>query len=487
MTDWVVLLGIALALFAIDLVPATLRPHAIGFREAAVWWGLFVAAAAGFAVILAFLEGGEYAAQFTAGYIVELSLSVDNLFVFVIIMSSFAVPREHQQRVLIFGIGTALCLRAGFIAVGAVLLELLSFMFLIFGLVLIWTAVRMLAHRGADPHVADGPLVRVARRILPVSDQLDDGRLITRDGGHRVVTPLFIVFIAIGGTDVLFALDSIPAVFGVTDEAYIVFAANAFALLGLRALFFLVTGLLDRLVYLSVGLAVILSFIGVKLILHWAHGLSAAVPEISTALSLAVIGAVLAVTTVASLARARAGLPPHEETAQCRVGQNLPDAMAASVARRARYAPTAPSWRLITSMKASPSPASDLPISSASDVMTLLPLLRAPPGDCRFTSKAFRTRKSQVAGRRLSSSPPTPTAQTTRIRFRSTRVRVAVVASPALRISRSEARLPSATGAVKHTIPTARARSDSRFEQLAARAATCKGGPEMGPPLHDLR
>jgi tellurite resistance protein TerC len=304
-TDWVVLLGIALALFAIDLVPATLRPHAIGFREAALWWGLFVAAAAGFAVILAILEGGEYAAQFAAGYIVELSLSVDNLFVFVVIMSSFAVPREHQQRVLIFGIGTALCLRAGFIAVGAVLLELLSFMFLIFGLVLIWTAVRLLAHRDADPDVADGPLVRVARRILPVSDSFDDGRLITREGGHRMVTPLFIVFIAIGGTDVLFALDSIPAVFGVTDEAYIVFAANAFALLGLRALFFLVTGLLDRLVYLSVGLAVILSFIGVKLILHWVHGFSAEIPEISTAVSLAVIGAVLAITTVASLAMAR--------------------------------------------------------------------------------------------------------------------------------------------------------------------------------------
>jgi tellurite resistance protein TerC len=163
----------------------------------------------------------------------------------------------------------------------------------------------MLAHRGADPDVADGPLVRVARRILPVSDSFDDGRLITREGGHRMVTPLFIVFIAIGGTDVLFALDSIPAVFGVTDEAYIVFAANAFALLGLRALFFLVTGLLDRLVYLSVGLAVILSFIGVKLILHWVHGFSAEIPEISTAVSLAVIGAVLAITTVASLAMAR--------------------------------------------------------------------------------------------------------------------------------------------------------------------------------------
>jgi tellurite resistance protein TerC len=303
--DWAVLLGIVLALFALDLLLATLRPHAVGFREAALWSVFFVAAAAGFGVGLAGLEGWGYAAQFFAGYIVEKSLSVDNLFVFVIIMSSFAVPREHQQRVLIFGIVGSLCLRAAFIALGAALLELLSFMFLVFGLALIWTAVRLFTNRDADPDVAGSALVRVTRRILPTSDRYDGGRLITRVDGRRVVTPLFIVFVAIGGTDMLFALDSIPAVFGVTSEAYIVFAANAFALLGLRALYFLVTGLLDRLVYLSAGLAVILAFIGAKLILHWAHGLSESVPEISTALSLAVIGAVLVLTTVASLIRSR--------------------------------------------------------------------------------------------------------------------------------------------------------------------------------------
>ena len=205
---------------------------------------------------LAALEGWDYAGQFFAGYIVEKSLSVDNLFVFVIIMSSFAVPREHQQRVLIFGIIASLCLRAAFIAIGAALLSALSFMFLIFGLALIWTALRLFTHRDADPDVAGGPLVRAHARFLPVTDSYDGGRLITREHGRRVVTPLFIVFTTIGGTDMLFALDSIPAVFGVTSEAYIVFAANAFALLGLRALYFLVTGLLDRLVYLSAGLAV---------------------------------------------------------------------------------------------------------------------------------------------------------------------------------------------------------------------------------------
>ncbi|MGH3282055.1 MAG: TerC family protein [Trebonia sp.] len=303
--DWAVLLVIVVVLFALDLLLATLRPHAVGFREAALWSVFFIAAAGGFGVALGSLEGWGYASQFFAGYIVEKSLSADNLFVFVIIMSAFAVPREHQQRVLIFGIAASLCLRAAFIAVGAALLSALSFMFLIFGLALIWTAVRLFTHRDADPDVAGSLLVRAVRRALPVTDAYDGGRLVSREDGRRVVTPLFIVFIAIGGTDLLFALDSIPAVFGVTNEAYIVFAANAFALLGLRALFFLVTGLLDRLVYLSAGLAVILAFIGAKLILHWAHGLSHAVPEISTALSLAVIGGVLAVTTVASLVKAR--------------------------------------------------------------------------------------------------------------------------------------------------------------------------------------
>lgn len=303
--DWLVLLAIVVVLFALDLLVATLRPHAVGFREAALWSVFFITAAAGFGAALGGLEGWGWAGQFFAGYIVEKSLSVDNLFVFVVIMSSFAVPREHQQRVLIFGIIASLCLRAAFIAVGAALLSALSFMFLVFGLALLWTAVRLFTHRDADPDVAGSPLVRAARRLLPVTDARDGGRLITRENGRRVVTPLFIVFTAIGGTDLLFALDSIPAVFGVTSEAYIVFAANAFALLGLRALYFLVTGLLDRLVYLAAGLALILAFIGAKLILHWAHGLWHTVPEISTALSLAVIGAVLAITTAASLAKSR--------------------------------------------------------------------------------------------------------------------------------------------------------------------------------------
>jgi tellurite resistance protein TerC len=302
---WALTIGVIAVLFAVDLLVATLRPHAVGYREAAAWSALYIAVAVVFGLVFASLVGWGFGAEYFAGYLVEKSLSVDNLFVFVIIMGTFAVPPEHQQRVLTFGIIAALALRAVFIALGAALLSLLSFMFLIFGLLLLWTAVRLYRHRDEDPDISNNALVRSSRKILPVSDTYVGGRLIARVGGRRVVTPLFIVFITIGGTDILFALDSIPAVFGVTDQAYIVFVANAFALLGLRALFFLVTGLLDRLVYLSSGLALILAFIGVKLILHWAHGLNPRIPEITTGLSLAVIGVVLAVTTVASLIKSR--------------------------------------------------------------------------------------------------------------------------------------------------------------------------------------
>jgi tellurite resistance protein TerC len=224
----------------------------------------------------------------------------------VIIMSTFAVPEKYQQEVLTFGIILALVMRVIFIALGATLLSLFSFMFLIFGLLLIYTAVQLFRHRDEDPDVEDNALVKASRRILPVTDDYVDGKMITRVDGRRMVTPMFIVLIAIGSSDLLFALDSIPAVFGVTSEAYIVFIANAFALLGLRALYFLVKGLLDRLVYLSTGLAVILAFIGVKLVLHWLHAdITTAAPEISTPVSLIVIIGILTVTTVASLLKSR--------------------------------------------------------------------------------------------------------------------------------------------------------------------------------------
>jgi tellurite resistance protein TerC len=322
---WVLTIGLIVVLLAVDLGMAALRPHAVNLREAGVSSVAYVAVAVGFGLVFWVQEGAELGTQYFAGYLVEKSLSIDNLFVFVVIMTAFAVPRAYQQKVLVIGITLALAMRVVFIAVGAALLELFSFMFLVFGLALVATAVQLYRHRDVDPDVQDNALVRLARRALPVTDGYEQGRLLTHRDGRWAVTPLFLVLVAIGSTDLLFAFDSIPAVFGVTSEPYIVFAANAFALLGLRALYFLVQGLLDRLVYLSTGLALVLAFIGVKLILHWAHGLNDAVPEISTVASLVVIIAVLAVTTVASLletrrdpgARAHAGAlrgpQPHEQ------------------------------------------------------------------------------------------------------------------------------------------------------------------------------
>ncbi|MFG1814491.1 TerC family protein [Kribbella sp. NPDC049174] len=313
---WAVTIGLIVVLLAADLVIAAVRPHRVGFREAAAWSIFYVLVAIGFGLWFMSAYGGDFGAQYFAGYIVEKSLSVDNLFVFVIIMTTFAVPEEHQHKVLTFGIVLALVMRAIFIALGATLLSLFSFMFVVFGLLLLYTAVQLFRHRNEDPDVENNVVVRSARRVLPVSDDYVGGRLFARIDGRRVVTPLFVVLVAIGGVDLLFALDSIPAVFGVTEEAYIVFVANAFALLGLRALFFLVKGLLDRLVYLSAGLAVILAFIGVKLILHWAHvDIDDRIPEVPTPLSLGVILTILVIVVVASLIKTR-----NDPTAKAHAG-----------------------------------------------------------------------------------------------------------------------------------------------------------------------
>jgi tellurite resistance protein TerC len=302
---WALTIGVIVVLLGLDLALATVRPHAVGYKEAAAWSVAYVAVSVVFGLVLASVAGWGYGSQYFAGYLVEKSLSVDNLFVFVIIMSTFAVPAEQQSRLLMIGVLGALALRAVFIALGAALLDAFSFTYLLFGLALVVTAVQLFRHRDADPSVGDNALVGAAQRALPVSEEYDGGRLITRRAGRRMLTPLFLALIAIASTDLLFALDSIPAVFGVTQHAYIVFAANAFALLGLRALYFLISGLLDRLVYLSTGLAVVLGFIGVKLVLHFGHLHHPSVPEISTAMSLGVIAVILTVTTVASLIRTR--------------------------------------------------------------------------------------------------------------------------------------------------------------------------------------
>jgi tellurite resistance protein TerC len=324
-TAWAVTIGLIVALLAFDLAIGALRPHTVGFREATAWSLLYIAVAVIFGLVLGWIAGWDFGVQYFAGYLVEKSLSVDNLFVFVVIMTTFAVPERHQQKALTFGIGMALVLRAIFIAVGAALLELFSFMFLVFGLLLVWTAIQLYRHRDEDPEVEDNLLVRATRRVLPTTTDYHDGRLVTRVDGRRAVTPLFVVLVAIGSTDLLFALDSIPAVFGVTEEPYLVFVANAFALLGLRALFFLVQGLLDRLVYLSTGLAVVLAFIGVKLVLHWGHTLSEAVPEIPTLASLGVIAVILAITTVASMVKVRRDPAARAHAGSVRAHERRPE------------------------------------------------------------------------------------------------------------------------------------------------------------------
>ena len=305
-TTWAVTIGLILALLVVDLAYAALRPHRIGFREATGWSLFYIGIAIAYGFWFGSQYGREYGTEYFAGYIVEKSLSVDNLFVFVIIMTTFKVPEKHQHEALTFGIVLALIMRAIFIALGAALLSMFSFMFLVFGVLLIYTAVQLFRHRDEDPDVENNVLVKTARRILPLTPDYAGGKLVTRVDGKLMVTPLVVVLIAIGSIDLLFALDSIPAVFGVTEVPFIVFAANAFALLGLRALFFLVKGLLDRLVYLSTGLALILAFIGAKLILHWAHvAIDPGVPQISTPVSLGVIVTVLVVVTVASLIKTR--------------------------------------------------------------------------------------------------------------------------------------------------------------------------------------
>jgi tellurite resistance protein TerC len=291
-------------LVAIDLWQAR-RPHEVGFREAAVWSIVYVAAALLFGVGVLVVAGPGPGLQFFTGYVVEKSLSVDNLFIFAVILGQFAVPARHQARVLMIGVLGALALRAIFIVLGAAAVQRYTITFLFFGAFLIFTGVKLIRSHGTPPDLQRSRAVRLVRRVVPMTDDLAGGRLFTRVSGRAMATPLLLVAVAILAVDIVFALDSIPAIFGITDSAYLVFATNAFALLGLRALYFLLTGLLDRLVHLHYGLAFLLAFIGVKLVLHYLHGVWPALPEIPLPLSLAVIVAVLATTTITSLRATR--------------------------------------------------------------------------------------------------------------------------------------------------------------------------------------
>jgi tellurite resistance protein TerC len=316
---WWTTIAVTVSVLLFDVVVIGRRPHEPSTKEVSIALGVYVGLAIAFGIGVWALAGHEYGTEFFAGWLTEYSLSVDNLFIFLIIMARFGVPRRYQQEALMVGIVMALVLRGIFIAVGAAAINQFSWVFYLFGVFLVWTAVK-LAREGSndDDEYEENRLITWTRAHLPATDRWNGVKVLARENGKRVVTPMFIVIIALGTTDLLFALDSIPAIYGLTQEPYLVLTANIFALMGLRQLYFLIGGLLQRLVYLSYGLALLLGFIGVKLVLHAMHENTlpfvnggehiAWAPDISILVSLGVIVGVLAVTTVASLIASRRGV-----------------------------------------------------------------------------------------------------------------------------------------------------------------------------------
>ena len=313
---WLASIGLLVGLLVVDVVVIGRRPHEPSLRECTIAIAFYIGLAVVFGLGVLLFSGPGYAGEFYAGWLTEYSLSVDNLFIFVIIMAKFAVPRHLQQTALLVGIILALVMRGVFIALGAAAIQNFSWIFYIFGAFLVYTAVKLATQGEAgEEDFEENRLLRLVERRLPATQEYHGVKLLTRVNGARLITPMFIVILALGTTDLLFALDSIPAIYGLTKEPYLVFTANVFALMGLRQLYFLIGGLLSRLVYLSFGLAVVLGFIGVKLVLEALHENELpfinggehvdAVPEIPIWLSLLVILGTLAVTTVASLVKVR--------------------------------------------------------------------------------------------------------------------------------------------------------------------------------------
>jgi len=303
LTTWLVVVAAILILIFVDLVTVSRKPHEVMFKEAAAWSIFYIALAIGFGVWVWQSAGSVYGTEYFAAYLVEKSLSVDNLFVFIIILAQFKVPSIYHQKVLMIGVLLALVLRAIFIAIGAAALAAFSFTFVIFGAILIWTGFGLFKQ--------DNFLVKAISKRMTITKEFDGSKSFTKVDGKRVATPMFLVLIAIASTDLLFALDSIPATFGVTSEPFLVFAANAFALLGLRALYFLLKGLLDKLIYLSLGLSIILMFIGVKLIITYLHETWSEVPKVPTLFSLAVIATILIISTIASIVKSKKDPTAH--------------------------------------------------------------------------------------------------------------------------------------------------------------------------------
>ena len=305
-TLWIATLGILVAAFVLDFVVVDARPHVFGPKQAARWVVAYIVAALIFAAFVWNYFGAEYGQQFLAGWITEYSLSVDNLFVFIVLMSSFAVPELLKHRVLLIGVAIAIALRGILIVVGAAAIARFTATFYVFAIFLFYTAISVWRSHDEEPDPEGNGLIRLVEKYVPTTRDYDGTKLLVRVDGNRFITPLFIVILAVGTTDLLFALDSIPAVFGLTQEAYLVFAANAFALMGLRQLYFLLDGLLAKIIYLARGLAIILGFIAIKLFLEAIDGTTDLhPPHISIAQSLMFIASVLGVTVLTSLIAVR--------------------------------------------------------------------------------------------------------------------------------------------------------------------------------------
>ncbi|UOX92706.1 TerC family protein [Amycolatopsis sp. FBCC-B4732] len=294
---WLAVLGVILAMLAVDLA-AHRRAHVVGVREALAWSGVWVTLGLAFGAVVWWVWGAEFAGQYFAGYVIEKSLAVDNVFVFAIIFGYFAVPREHQHRILFYGVLGALVFRAVFIAAGSALIASFAWILYVFGAFLVVTGVRMALHREQEVDYERNIVLRAFRRIVPTTDRRHGARFLVREGGRWVATPLLAVLVLIEVVDVVFAVDSIPAIFAVTQEPFLVFTSNAFAVLGLRAMYFLLADVMHRFVYLKIGLALVLVWVGVKMLLLdvW---------KIPTALSLGVVAAILATAVGASLLRTR--------------------------------------------------------------------------------------------------------------------------------------------------------------------------------------
>ena len=302
---WVTLLAVITVLLFGDLLIVHRKPHAISMREATIESAVWIGIGLSFTLVMLWWQGGGAAGEYLAGYLIEKSLSVDNVFVWAVILSYFAVPPEFQFRVLFWGIFGALVLRAAFIFAGVALIERFDWILYVFGAFLIFTAFRIARHSDHEIHPEDNPVLKLFRRVVPSTTEYDGQKLFTRRTGRLLATPLFAVLVLIESTDVVFAVDSIPAILAVSREPFIVFSSNAFAILGLRALYFVLAGMAGRFRYLNLGLGVILGFVGVKMIIaEWYH--------FPTWVSLSVITVILTVTIVASLkAEKREGLTPE--------------------------------------------------------------------------------------------------------------------------------------------------------------------------------